>query len=239
MATLSNELLVGIVGAGGFGQEVIHDLMAQLDATRASSDNKSACFVESEPAQRSVAGYPCLSFQEFVEHEAREKAFNVAIADPGTRRRVASELLGLGLLPWAIQGRTAHVLESASLGLGSILCDFTSVTANAQVGDFFHGNLYSYVAHDCRIGDFVTFAPNVMCLGNVHIEDDVYVGAGAIIRQGTPDVPRRIGKGSVIGMGAVVIRDVPPYTTVVGNPARVLRTSRPDDLNELRPDSGS
>ena len=239
MATLNDDLLVGIVGAGGFGQEIVHDLTAQLSATRASSLNASVCFVESKPSQLSVAGYPCLSFQEFVKHEAREKAFNVAIADPRTRRRIASELMGLGLKPWAIQGRMTHVLNSASIGLGSILCDFTSVTANAQVGDFFHGNLYSYVAHDCNIGDFVTFAPNVMCLGNVHIEDDVYVGAGAIIRQGTRDVPRRIGKGSVIGMGAVVIRDVPPYTTVVGNPARVLRTSRPDDLNQLRPESGS
>ena len=39
------------------------------------------------------------------------------------------------------------------------------------------------------IGDFVTFAPGVKCNGNIHIEDHVYIGAGAVIKQGTPAQP--------------------------------------------------
>ena len=45
------------------------------------------------------------------------------------------------------------------------------------------------------IGDYVTFAPGVRCNGNVHIGDHAYVGAGAIIRQGKPGEPLRIGAG--------------------------------------------
>ena len=89
------------------------------------------------------------------------------------------------------------------------------------IGTHFHANIYSYVAHDCVIGDYVTFAPRVSCNGNVHIEDDVYIGTGAVIEQGTPDKPLVIGKGATIGMGAVVTKDVPPGAVVVGNPARV------------------
>ncbi|MEP6868613.1 MAG: DapH/DapD/GlmU-related protein, partial [Novosphingobium sp.] len=81
-----------------------------------------------------------------------------------------------------------------------------------------HCNLYSYVEHDCVIGDFVTFAPAVRCNGNVRIGDGAYIGSNAVIRQGIT-----IGEGAVVGMGAVVIRDVPTGATVVGNPARVLR----------------
>jgi acetyltransferase-like isoleucine patch superfamily enzyme len=52
----------------------------------------------------------------------------------------------------------------------------------------------------------------------VRIEDDAWVGAGAIVLRGVT-----IGRCAVVGAGAVVTRDVPPYAVVVGNPARVVR----------------
>jgi acetyltransferase-like isoleucine patch superfamily enzyme len=107
------------------------------------------------------------------------------------------------------------------VGEGAILCGFTHITSNAKIGKFFHGNIYSYVAHDCIIGDFVTFAPGVKCNGHVVIEDHAYIGTGVVIKDGT-DKPIVIGQGAVVGMGAVVTKSVPPGTTVVGNPARPL-----------------
>jgi acetyltransferase-like isoleucine patch superfamily enzyme len=90
-------------------------------------------------------------------------------------------------------------------------------TSNIKVGRCFHANLYSYVEHDCVIGDFVTFAPGVHCNGNVRIGDYAYIGSGAIIKQGLT-----IGRGATVGMGAIVTKDVPEGVTVVGNPARIL-----------------
>lgn len=49
-----------------------------------------------------------------------------------------------------------------------------------------------------------------------YVEDQVVIGGGAII------FPVRIGYGAIIGAGAVVLKDVAPYTTVVGNPAHVI-----------------
>jgi acetyltransferase-like isoleucine patch superfamily enzyme len=53
------------------------------------------------------------------------------------------------------------------------------------------------------------------------IEDDVFIGARAIILKGVT-----IGKGCVVGAGAVVAKSVPPYSVVVGNPAKVVGDSR-------------
>lgn len=55
-------------------------------------------------------------------------------------------------------------------------------------------------------------------MGNVVIEDDVFIGMGAIICNSV-----RIGKGAVIGAGAVVTKDVPPYQVWAGNPARYIK----------------
>ena len=52
----------------------------------------------------------------------------------------------------------------------------------------------------------------------ITVEDDVWIGAGAIITDGV-----RIGRGAVIAAGAVVTADVPPHTVVGGVPARILK----------------
>ncbi len=112
-------------------------------------------------------------------------------------------------------------MDDVQLGVGAVLSPFVTLTSNVRIGRHFHANLYSYVEHDCVVGDFVTFAPRVHCNGNVVIEDHAYIGTGAILKQGQPGKPLVIGRGAVVGMGAVVTKSVAPGATVVGNPARL------------------
>jgi acetyltransferase-like isoleucine patch superfamily enzyme len=113
-------------------------------------------------------------------------------------------------------------MDDVVMGEGALLCPFVTITSNIRIGTAFHANLYSYVEHDCVIGDYVTFAPGVKCNGNVHIEDHAYIGSGAVIKQGALAEPLVIGRGAVVGMGAVVTKSVPAGVTVVGNPARIM-----------------
>lgn len=212
-------MLYGLVGCGGFGREVMPLFERLVSVDRAKGE---LVFVESEPSQEFVHGRRVVSIAEFVSH-GEEKRFNVAIADGYVRKDVAEKLVSGGAIPMSIAAASAEMYSRNSVGEGAVLCANSIVTSDAKIGRFFHSNLYSYVAHDCIVGDYVTFAPRVCCNGNVVIEDFAYIGTGAVIRQGSKDRPIRIGRGAIVGMGAVVTRDVPAGETWVGNPARPLK----------------
>jgi sugar O-acyltransferase (sialic acid O-acetyltransferase NeuD family) len=142
----------------------------------------------------------------------------IAIGSPEVRRRVAEACAGRRFA--AVIAPTAIVDPTAELGEGAAVCDFVMINSLARIGRHFQANYYSHVSHDCVIGDFVTLSPRSSCLGNVHVGDGVFVGAGAVIRNGGNGRPLTVGEGAVIGMGAVVVADVPAGATVMGNPAR-------------------
>jgi sugar O-acyltransferase (sialic acid O-acetyltransferase NeuD family) len=176
--------------------------------------------VETNPQHSDVNGYPLISDKHFFDVDCSERYFNIAIANSSLREVIAEKCLARGARPMIIRSKSAIIYDKNDIGDAAILCANTMITSNVKIGKFFHLNIYSYVAHDCVIGDYVTFAPNVHCNGNVHVHRHAYIGSAAVIKQGTAANPLVIGEGAVIGMGAVVTRDVPPFTTVVGNPAR-------------------
>lgn len=213
--------IYGIVGAGGFGREVMPVAKEYLGLT--CNDNFKLVFVDDGVSESTTNGYDILSTDEFFDTPADDHFFNIAIGSGMTREKVAGEMIARGGKPFNIRSLNSMSLDRNEIGDGAVFCPFTMVTSNTKIGRFFQANIYSYVAHDCIIGDFVTFAPGVKCNGNVVIEDHVYIGTGAVIKQGTQTKPIVIGTGAVVGMGAVVTKSVAPGSTVVGNPAKPLR----------------
>lgn len=209
--------LVGVYGASGFGREVMPVVRAQ-----AAGASAELVFIDDASNGQIVNGHATLTFDQFCAREAGTRAVTIAIADAVVRARLAARCADAGVAAFDVQAANVVVGDDVRWGEGIILQPFVCLTGNISIGRHFHANIYSYVAHDCVIGDFVTFAPGVKCNGNVHIHDRAYIGTGAILRQGTPNKPLVIGEGAIIGMGAVVTKDVAPGVTVIGSPARPL-----------------
>lgn len=212
--------LYAVYGASGHGREVMPMARTSLLAQGLSSD--CLVFVDDNPPASELNGHRILTFAKFLAESASERYVALAIANSQIREKLAVLCDQAGVFPWSLAANNVVVMDAVQLGVGSLISPFVTLTSNIRIGDYFHANVSSRVAHDCVIGDFVTFAPSVQCNGNVLIEDHAYIGTGAILRQGKPGKPLVIGRGAVVGMGAVVTKDVPPGVTVVGNPARPL-----------------
>jgi sugar O-acyltransferase (sialic acid O-acetyltransferase NeuD family) len=224
MVKLRKRYVFGLYGTGGFSREVMPILKKQLNnhlVVQENVDIELYC-IDIDPATKWSNDIPVITEEEFLKLEGDKKYFNIAISSSAIRQRISSRMLKFGIIPYQICEQNVMMYDDVSVGEGAIFCSFTTITSNVSIGRFFHMNIYSYIAHDCVIGDFVTFAPNVHCNGNISIKDHAYLGAGAIIKQGRPENPIIIGEGAIVGMGAVVTKNVPPFATVIGNPARIM-----------------
>lgn len=179
-------------------------------------------FVDDNPLNSEVNGQRVLTYAQWMAEPAWSRHVCIAIANSQIRQRLAEQCVADGMEFFEVRAPNVVQMDDVQLGQGAALSPFVTLTSNICIGQHFHANLYSYIEHDCVIGDFVTFAPGVKCNGNVVIEDHAYIGAGAVIKQGLPGAPLVIGRGATVGMGAVVTKSVPAGSTVVGNPARPM-----------------
>lgn len=140
---------------------------------------------------------------------------------------VQTDQIGEGTRIWQF----AVVLKGAKIGCNCNICAQTFIENDVVVGDNVTVKCGVQLWNGVRVGNQVFIGPNVtfcndkypksgnsdfVCLQTV-IEDDVSIGANATILPGV-----RLGRGCVVGAGAVVTKNVPPGITVVGNPAKEL-----------------
>ena len=117
-------------------------------------------------------------------------------------------------------------LEMIRMGVGNYIQEGVILQANVIIKNNSSIHMGSLIGHESSIGHSVFIAHGCNISGLVKIEDGVFVGAGVTV------IPRlTIGRFSFIVAGTVVIKDVPSYSVVVGNPGRVIKTVNTDYKN--------
>ena len=112
---------------------------------------------------------------------------------------------------------TAVVSTSAKIGRGVVIQPFVSVGPNTQIGNCVQIFAQALIGHGAKLDDY-SYVANNACVGaEVHLKEGAYLGTNATTREFIS-----LGRWSVTGMGAVVLKDVPDYAKTVGNPARII-----------------
>jgi UDP-perosamine 4-acetyltransferase len=145
--------------------------------------------------------------------------------DTGPRRRLYRQARAFGFDIVSAVHPQATVSPSAVIGHGFTIFAQAVVNAEANLGDNVTVNTGAIVEHDCQIGDHVHVASGSRLCSNVRVGTGAHIGAGATVRQNIS-----VGEGAIVGVGAAVVKDVEPWTVVVGVPARLHRQLVAADL---------
>lgn len=192
-----------IVGAGGVGREALDVCLA--------ADVPVTAFCDERLAGQRVRGLPVLAPAQ----TAAGEEYVIGIAAPAVRRRLSAELDSRGLVSRTVVHPQAIVAPETTLGPGTLVMGGAYVSSSVTLGPHCQVHYNATVGHDSVLEAFVSVYPGANVSGSVHLREGATVGSAACVLQG-----RTLGEDAFVGAGAVVTRDVPDATVVVGSPAR-------------------
>lgn len=202
-----------IVGAGGFGREV---LQWARDAWPDAAE-RIAGFLSEDPGRLDgrTHGVGIIGSPDAFVLEP-DDACLLAIGIPGVRRRVAEGLACRGARFLSLVHPSAVVATTAAIGAGAIVCPYAVVSDGARVGACVIVNYHASLGHDASVGDFAVLSPYATLGGGADVAEDVFLGLHASVGPLT-----RIGRRSKVSANSCALTDVPSDCLVHGVPGRV------------------
>ena len=206
-----------IVGAGGHGRVV-------LDIIRNNHQFEVAGFIDSNPAlqHQIMDGIEVLGDLSLLPRfpELGIGGAIIAIGDNHIRLSYAEIMEKKGVSLVSAIHPTASIAGNARIGKNVVISAGVNICAHTCIGDSVILNTGCIIDHESKIHAGAHICPGVKLAGHVNIKNSAFVGIGSTIIQGVT-----VGEWAVIGAGAVVLNEVPAYSTVVGVPARVVKAS--------------
>ncbi len=207
-----------IIGAGGCGRDVL-DIFEACNLVSPMYD-VMGFIVEEQYGQTGeiINGKPVLGGFGWLQRNKDDVSVICAVGAPHHRRRLITKAEALGCNFCSVIHPSVIKTRWLSMGTGVAISAGCILTNQIVIEDHVYLNLDCTVAHDAKVEKFSTIAPGVHISGNVTVKEGSYIGTGAnIIEKIT------IGAWSVVGAGSTIIENVPPNTTVVGVPGKVIK----------------
>jgi acetyltransferase EpsM len=200
-----------IVGAGGLGRELL-GWIADCGPDTRRRFAVSAFISEREDAGGVRHGVPILRPEDWTGPPPR---FVVAVSDPAEKKRIALALAARGWEAEVFVHDGAAVGLGPRIGAGTVICPRCCISTDCAIGEHVLVNCASGIGHDAVVGSYSTLLGAVSINGNVQVGEGVLFGAGSMVYPG-----KRVGDWARIGLGSVVLRNVPARATMFGNPAQ-------------------
>lgn len=225
MSTSANLRDLLLIGAGGLGREAV-EVVGAVNAVRPTWNLLG--FLDDDPSKqgRSIGQVPVLGGTDLVDEFPQAQLLLCPVRpDNYVSRQILAERLGFDDGRYAtVVHPTATLGASCRVGAGCLLLAHVDLTADVVLGRHVVAMPQVVLPHDVRIEDCATLGSGVRLGGACQIGESAYLGSGCCLRERLT-----VGRRAMIGMGAVVTRDVPAERLWAGVPARDLsRAPLPD-----------
>lgn len=208
-----------IIGAGGVGREVsliiqqINELEQAWNLLGFIDDN-------TDNWGKVINGYSVIGGIDSLEFLSNDTYIVIAIANYKVKKNIVNKINNKFKFATIVHPKV-WIHDYMTVGEGTIIYEGAILTANIEIGNHVIISPKCGVGHDSIIKDYVSLLWNVNVSGNDLIEEGVMMGSGSTVIQG-----KKIGKGSIIGAGAVVVNDIESFSTAVGVPAKVIKSDK-------------
>jgi sugar O-acyltransferase (sialic acid O-acetyltransferase NeuD family) len=204
---------VVIVGAGGFGREVLQYVRDTYDPV---SDVRVKGFLDDDPdaARHIDLGVPVLGTTGDYEPAPADRLL-IAVGEPSLRRSLRERLHDRGARFFSLIHPLAYVAPTARVGVGCIISPFATVGTLADIGEHVALTFYASVGHDASVCSYTVLSPHSVTNGGSTLGEAAFLGAHAVVNP-----LRRVGDGAKVAAGSVVYHDVPAGVIALGNPAK-------------------
>ncbi|WP_433749054.1 acetyltransferase [Falsibacillus pallidus] len=203
-----------LIGAGGHSK-VVKDILI-------ASGHKVLGFLDDNKTETSFCGLPVLGKIKdlpYLIDSDDSLSFIITIGDNKKRKHIAEELKQYPIQFGTAMHPQSSIGENVLIGDGTVIMPFAVINADTFIGSHCIINSHAVVEHDCFVDSFVHLSPQSTLTGNVKAGEGVHFGAASCI---IPD--RQVGSWSIIGAGSTIIDDIPPFSTAVGSPAKIIKT---------------
>ena len=210
-----------VIGAGGLGRETIM-VIEDINKVKRNYNILGIIDDKKDIKGKYINNYPVLGGTNWIkEHEDEDIKYVFGIGEPKIKKKILGKILDLNIDFETIIHPSAIYSQHIKLGKGVVITAGCILTVNIIIEDHVFLNLNTTVGHDTIIKNLAIASPTVCINGINTIGEGVYLGTGCKLIHNI-----EIGSWSIIGAGAVVVKDIPSFVTAVGVPAEVIKTHK-------------